>query len=1519
MNAYLFNDENIISLALPVKKIGNFWMTNKDSENICNIRAEDGKWILSGSENSVIQIDNNQVTDVEIKNKMYYTITKNEKKYIVFFSNAVDKNFNKYKIKESNQIIIGNKSGCDIITNIPLFEDKTVIIKRSKNKWNVLPGEMKCYVNNVVCEGNDINVGDVLNIFGFKILFLLDSIVVSNLFNNIISNKLLIDDLMVEDDVINEEILDKNLYEEKDYFLRSPRLRKIIETYQMKIDSPPAKQPEDETPMIYTLGPMLTMGTTSIVTMTSTFVQISNGQRELGSSIPTLVIAFAMLLSMLVWPFLMKRYQKKLREKKEQERLSKYGAYLKEKGNDIYLEYCNQKKIHEENLLSTDVCYDMVINKRRSLWSRKFDQNDFLTCRVGIGETLFDANINYHSEDFSLDDDSLKNSVDVLINTHKIIKDVPIGYSFLDNHLTDIYGVFPKYLDFVNNLILQMIAYHSYDELKIVVFTNKKNSKRWDNLRNLPHMFSNDKSIRFFASDTEEMQVISNYLIQEFNNREILMNLKDKENKKKFIPHYFMIIDDIDLARKVNIFEKVVENPGVYGFSILMLEEKLSKVPSEVNKFFVIGEKTSMILDSSNNKQIRFVDDVKDIYDMKLCSKILSNLPVYVDSKEKHLPNTITFLEMFQVGQVDQLNALNRWKNNDSTKSLKAPLGVGDNGDLFYLDIHEKYHGPHGLIAGMTGSGKSELIITYVLSLMINYSPEDVAFVLIDYKGGGLTGAFETGEDGVSLPHIVGTITNLDKTEINRALASIQSELKRRQEKFNEVRVATGESTIDIYKYQKLYKSGVIKEPMPHLLIISDEFAELKDQQPEFMDDLISTARIGRSLGVHLILATQKPSGVVDGQIWSNSKFKICLKVQDKQDSMEMIKCADAAELKNVGRFYLQVGYNELFLIGQAAWAGASYIPSKEFKKPIDKNLYFIDNTGSVIKTINNSFANKMVKFDGEELPNIVEYIKNISSEMSFDIRKLWLDRIPSKIHIDNLIKKYNFNKRSCFIDLIVGEYDNPNEQMQGLLTLPITEEGNALIYGMSDSGKDELLRSLVYGAIKNYDSSELNLYLVDFGAETLINFDNAPQVGNVIINGETEKLENLIKMLNSEMIQRKKLFTSYNGNYIDYIKKANRKLPNILVFINSIEVVSEVYPNIIDSLAPLVREGTKYGISFVITTNSQTSIKFKISQCCKQVLCLQLNSDNEYKDILGRTEGLVPSNIIGRGLVKLDRVCEFQSATVGDDNEYELVNELIDELNATDMMKARSIPIMPDTITIDYMIKRQKGISGVPIGINKENLISNLYDFSKNVINLVSYNDENSSKLFVYNFLKVIENVDTYNKVVIDASNYFEGFNYKIDYVNSKFNEIVNNLQVINNQIQIKYNENNKNIRSIKNLNHTMVFIIGISKFIDSLDDEHRNIFKEIVNNNKETLKINFVFCDVPSNYKKYEYEEWYKNNVNNSNGIWIGSGIGNQFVIKTSIAPSGVSSIDNEYAVVVKNGMPIVIKVINEIKDFS
>lgn len=149
-----------------------------------------------------------------------------------------------------------------------------------------------------------------------------------------------------------------------------------------------------------------------------------------------------------------------------------------------------------------------------------------------------------------------------------------------------------------------------------------------------------------------------------------------------------------------------------------------------------------------------------------------------------------------------------------------------------------------------------------------------------------------------------------------------------------------------------MYREHLVKEPVSHLFIISDEFAELKNQQPEFMDQLISTARIGRSLGVHLILATQKPSGVVDPQIWSNTRFRVCMRVQDKSDSNEVIKCPDAAYLKQTGRFYFQVGYNEIFVLGQAAWAGGKYVPANKVNKSLDTSIQFIDNIGYPTKTV---------------------------------------------------------------------------------------------------------------------------------------------------------------------------------------------------------------------------------------------------------------------------------------------------------------------------------------------------------------------------------------------------------------------------------------------------------------------------------------------------------------------------------------------------------------------------------------
>ncbi len=202
--------------------------------------------------------------------------------------------------------------------------------------------------------------------------------------------------------------------------------------------------------------------------------------------------------------------------------------------------------------------------------------------------------------------------------------------------------------------------------------------------------------------------------------------------------------------------------------------------------------------------------------------------------------------------------------------------------------------------------------------------------------------------------------------------------------------------------------------------------------------------------------------------------------------------------------------------------------------------------------------------------------------------------------------------------------------------------------------------------------------------------FINAPQVGDVILSGDDEKIGNIVKMLTAEMNKRKKLFITYNGNYQDYIKLSGRTLANIIVAINSIEVMTEVYPEQVDRLINVIREGSKYGITFVLTTTSQNSIKFKIAQCFKQIMCLRMQGESDYRDILGRTDGLVPSKMLGRGLVKLERICEFQTASIAlDENKFTTVKSLIDNLNKMGVKQAKKVPVMPEIITLDRFVNK--------------------------------------------------------------------------------------------------------------------------------------------------------------------------------------------------------------------------------------
>ena len=848
---------------------------------------------------------------------------------------------------------------------------------------------------------------------------------------------------------------------------------------------------------------------------------------------------------------------------------------------------------------------------------------------------------------------------------------------------------------------------------------------------------------------------------------------------------------------------------------------------------------------------------------------------------------------MYDVGRIEQLNILERWHKNDSTLSLKAPIGVDTTGMHILLDIHEKFHGPHGLIAGTTGSGKSEFIITYILSLAINYHPDDVTFILIDYKGGGLAGAFA--KKDVKLPHLVGTITNIDTNELQRSLDSIQSELRRRQIMFNEARNATDGGTIDIYKYQKLYHDGVVEKPIPHLLIICDEFAELKQQQPDFMEELMSVSRIGRSLGVHLILATQKPAGIVNDQIRSNSKFAVCLKVQDKQDSMDVIKRPDAATIKSAGQFYLQVGNDEYFVLGQSGWSGATYYPSDMIEKKVDNSIQLISDIGIPIKQIDDTVQKTLVD-KGEQLTNIVRYLSLLGKQQNIKVDPLWLDSIPETIFVKDIRKKYQVKTKENIIDPVVGEYDDPFNQRQGVVKLDLSLNGNTVVYGNAESGKETFLSTLVYDLITTHTSEEVQLYILDFGTEALKIYKDSPQVGDVIFASDTEKIKRFFNKIQELIQERKSQLLEYNGDYELYLKTSGNKMPMIIIIINNWDVFAETYEDDYeDTVAILARESIKCGIIFVITANAYNSMRYRLTQNFKRKIALQMNDENDYYSIFDKVGKKRPSKIFGRGLLAMDddQIYEFQTAKICEPEKYaDHIKNVIKILNESELEKAEQIAILPEVVTFEHVNKFLQNISKVPIGITEKNLKTYIYDFKKNFATLILSKNLEGAVQFTSNMLEEFQKINDVKIEIFDAE---KALIEDSRGVKDIYNTFISTTE-----------------KNTKTHTHTICIIIGIDKFISAYGDSG-NTLNTTMKQLEERQQYSFIFVENANRLKSHEFEPWYKDYITKEDGIWIGNGIDNQYLINISSNRRELkNNCGSSFGYVVKGGNAILIKLL-------
>ncbi len=1534
MRVSLVKSDRIRMINIPDIPSGSFWLADYDENgrevNIVNIKAENNKWMLLSNQDIACVLNGTFVSALELKNHSFNVIQKlsTRENMLVYSSESCDENVSGYYINplEGNTITIGSS-----MSNIcfPSLDANHAKIVFENGKFIIYPISQRygVYVNNLrVSERRTLEFGDIIFINGLKFVFTKDNNNYKlNFYNH--DNSLQIGGLTPANFNNNEdpfeeakEDIDMKWYKEDSYFHKTPRFISEVEEKEVKIDAPPSKEPEPDMPVILTIGPMLTMSMSSMV---MAFVSISNlktGSSSIISALPSIVMAVAMLASTLLWPTFTRKYENKKRKKKEEERIGKYSAYIDKKRNLILEELSNQTNILKRNYPNLYECSNIIINKKNELWYKRIEDDDFLKVSLGFGNYPMKLKISYPEEHFSMTEDNLKEIADKLSREPKILKDVPVPYSFLDNNISSIVGNYGDRSEYLKKLLLQIVTFHSYVDLKIIIFTDNDKKSNWEHIKNLPHCFSDDKKVRFFASTKEEYTDLCSYLEKVFKARKEVSG--NDVNPHAYDKVFLIITDSFRMIRNNDFINDLLETKENYGFSFIISNRNISSLPEQCKSFinvdFINGTLSKNVINS--DKQDFMIDLVSGI-NYNECYKVLSNTPIETtDNSSSKIPDKLGFLEMFDVGKVEQLNSFNRWNTSNPMETLKTPVGYGKNDEIQYIDLHEKAHGPHGLVAGMTGSGKSEFIISYILSLAVNYNPLEVQFILIDYKGGGLAGAFENANSGKKLPHLVGVITNLDKSEIKRSISSIESELKRRQKLFNIARDKTGESTVDIYKHQRLFREGKVDEAVSHLFIISDEFAELKTQEPEFMDQLISTARIGRSLGVHLILATQKPSGVVDPQIWSNTRFRVCLRVQDKGDSNEVIKCPDAAYLKQAGRFYFQVGYNEVFTLGQAAWAGGKYIPAEKTKKPIDTSIEFINNIGQVIKKVETRRKDvvKEVKNLGEELSNVVNYLYDVAASEKLKSKPLWLDKIPSFININNLISKYDFKTIKNVLNIPVGEYDVPEQQSQSLLMVDFSAKGNTLLYGATGSGKENFIMTLIYSAMKLYTPSEVNFYVMDFGAEVLKAFSSSPYVGDVVGLLDEEKIKNLFKMLSSMLEQRKSLFSSFGGNYYNYVTKSGNTLPNVVIILNNFEAYQDTFSEYDDIINTITRDCSKYGIYFIITCNTPNGMRFKLKQNFSNIYCLQQNNEDDYSTILGNVNKNYPSKIYGRGIIKPGAVYEFQTASIDvKEKTDEAIELIIKESKEKYSYKAKKIPTLPNVVTYDEVKDSYDATPNMIIGIDKNTLEVAKYNIRKNLINVISSNDSSIMTNFINAFINQLKSIKNVTKMVISAAdfNIKQSVKQGIAYEENDFNGTYEKILKFEQDCYNLYEQNGFNKNVLQNQKPFILIINGIESFRSKLSDDNKNKIPEFFTKAKDLGIINFVIIDEIENVKKVEYESWFKEGFNPNEGVWLGDGINDQFTFKPLVrTPELKENIGDDFCFTLVRGKPTLVKYVSE-----
>ncbi|MFD8013580.1 FtsK/SpoIIIE domain-containing protein [Streptomyces sp. NPDC058955] len=930
---------------------------------------------------------------------------------------------------------------------------------------------------------------------------------------------------------------------------------------------------------------------------------------------------------------------------------------------------------------------------RQRLWERRWRDDDFLLMRLGAADRPALVELQDPAEP------------EHRRRIHRTTHAVPVTVPLRESGVMGIAGG-ASAEPLARWLIAQAAVLHSPSDLRICVLSGSSGADRWSWVHWLPHCapLGEDTLTLVGASAESVGRRVAELTAVIAARREA--GDRAPRGGAAGEPDILVVLDGARRLRSLpGVVQILREGPAV-GVYALCVDDEARLLPEECRAVAVAGPTRLRVEQDSADP----VDEVlMDAPGRSWCVGVARALAPLRDvgdeTQENLLPASARLLDVLGLEPPTADAVAARWVI--AGRGTRAVLGEGVDGP-FAVDLSAD--GPHALIAGTTGSGKSELLQSLVASLAVANRPDELNFVLIDYKGGS---AFAECED---LPHTVGMVTDLDTHLVERALVSLGAELKRREH----ILAEAAAKDIDDYTDKRARQPGLA--PLARLVLVIDEFASMVRELPDFVSGLVNIAQRGRSLGIHLVLATQRPSGAVTSDIRANTNLRIALRTTDTSESRDIIDAPDSGQLspRTPGRAHARLGHAALLPFQTGRIGGRRPDPASRDENrpaPILTELHWEDLGDPVPRPPAREDAFQPVT----DLSVLVEAVRGAAARLSVPpARRPWLPPLPAALALADLALADLAERpeagrpqgeRGGLAPVAYGIVDVPTEQARRELSFSLDEMGHLYVIGSARSGRSQTLRTLAAALAGAHSCADVHLYGLDCGNGALQALTALPHCGAVVDRGQVERVVRLLNRLGAEVGRRRELLGRQG---VADLSELRRTLPeeerpaHIVLLVDRFEAFERVFSaydqgSVMDAMTLLLREGAGVGVH-VVPTGDRILGQNRFSSHTEDKLVLRLNDRSDYS-MVGLTSRTVPEDLpAGRGVLAKDGN-SVQVALLSDEDadgagQARALGALAERLRARDSGVAAPrrpfrVEVLPDELDFaEALARRPKDVS---------------------------------------------------------------------------------------------------------------------------------------------------------------------------------------------------------------------------------